>query len=73
MIYKKFVPLAIITSLVSGCIFMKSNKDSLPDKVEFNEHIRPILSDKCFHCHGNDAETAEADLLLNSFSGATKN
>ena len=26
----------------------------LPEKVDFNEHIRPILSDRCYKCHGPD-------------------
>lgn len=37
---------------------------SLPDKVDYNFHIKPILSDRCFACHGPDAQKREADLRL---------
>jgi mono/diheme cytochrome c family protein len=34
------------------------------DAIDFNEQIRPILSENCFHCHGPDAAAREADLRL---------
>ena len=36
----------------------------LPDKVSFNQHVRPILSNNCFYCHGPDAKHREAKLRL---------
>lgn len=34
---------------------------ALPEKVSFNEHIQPILSEYCYHCHGPDAGTRKPD------------
>ena len=41
------------------------------DHVTYNEHIRPILADNCFACHGSDAGDRKAKLRLDQFDSAT--
>ncbi len=61
--------MAAFAALLSGCEpplpeDVAAASKSLPDKVDFNFHVRPILSDKCFACHGPDARTRKAGLRL---------
>ncbi len=39
-------------------------QQQIPDKIDFNFHVKPILSDRCFKCHGPDKNAVEGDLSL---------
>lgn len=47
-----------------------SQYESLPDEVDFNKHVKPILSDKCFLCHGPDKGKIEGGLQLHTAQAA---
>ncbi len=43
---------------------------TLPEVIDFNFHVKPILSDRCYACHGPDAQNQQADLRLDNAAGA---
>jgi hypothetical protein len=51
---------------------MTSGKTKIPDKVDFTFHVKPIISDRCFKCHGPDKNAIEAGLSLNTAEDAYK-
>jgi len=45
-------------------------EEKLPDTVDFTFHVKPILSDRCFKCHGPDKNAVEGGLSLHTAAGA---
>jgi Protein of unknown function (DUF1553)/Protein of unknown function (DUF1549)/Planctomycete cytochrome C/Concanavalin A-like lectin/glucanases superfamily len=59
----------VLISLVWSCsnpipIEFQTELAALPSKVDYNQHVKPILSDKCFACHGPDSKKQKAGLRL---------
>ena len=69
-----FFLLASAAFMMTGCDFDKpataTTDKNIPELVDFNFHVKPILSDKCFACHGPDAQNQKADLRLDTEEGA---
>ena len=42
----------------------------LPAQINFNYHIKPILSDRCYKCHGPDANQRQADFRIDMAESA---
>ncbi|WP_245576504.1 PSD1 and planctomycete cytochrome C domain-containing protein [Flexithrix dorotheae] len=61
--------LSILSASFHQCT--QDYSSTLPKKVDFNFHVKPILVQKCFLCHGPDPSSREGDLRLDTFEGAT--
>ncbi|MBM4075274.1 MAG: hypothetical protein FJ267_06485, partial [Planctomycetes bacterium] len=60
--------------LLAVCCAWSGDVSQAADKVDFNRDIKPILSNKCFLCHGPDAKERKGrvdGLRLDSEEGAT--
>ena len=56
-----------ITGVESSEILISHN--NIPETVDFNFHVKPIISDKCFACHGPDEKETAANLRLDTEDG----
>lgn len=59
----KYLAILLPLFVIYACSIY-NDQESLPRQVSYNFHIRPILSDKCFACHGPDKNKRKADLRL---------
>jgi hypothetical protein len=67
----EMIRLAFCHALLLGLFAVAPASAAPPEKIRFNQHVRPILSGNCFYCHGPDPKHREADLRLDLREGAT--
>ncbi|NND06070.1 MAG: DUF1549 domain-containing protein, partial [Saprospiraceae bacterium] len=73
----RILTFALLSLLCIRCQSIKSDEiitaeDEIPEQIDYNFHVKPILSDRCFKCHGPDKNQIKGDLRLDLASGAYK-
>ena len=63
------VAVALLSIRVSADEARREDKSPLPDTIQFNRDIRPILSENCYKCHGPDTKAREANLRFDTREG----
>lgn len=58
---RQFIPQALLVFTTLFCQFISAFAAEVP---LYNRDVRPILSDKCFSCHGPDSQKRKAGLRL---------
>ena len=64
------VSLGSVVLVLLAALPARAGEPAAAKKVDFNYEIRPILSDKCFKCHGPDPRNRKAGLRLDTKEGA---
>lgn len=69
-----WLTLTFVSALIAAVVYFMLNTGNdettaLPKTVDYNFHIRPIISDRCFKCHGPDPGQRKARLRLDTEEG----
>ena len=55
--------------LSAWAVLLSASIAASQEDIRFNRDIRPLLSDRCFHCHGPDKSNRKARLRLDRADG----
>lgn len=70
---RRWIHIALIALLTSCTVDKPAEivelESSIPEIVSFSLHVRPILSDRCFSCHGPNDESRVTDLRFDTRDG----
>ena len=69
---RKAASYLLVAVLLQGCSGPGAEEVILPAVVDYNFHIKPILSDRCYACHGPDEKARQASLKLHEEAGAKR-
>ena len=73
-ITQKILVLVLGAVAIAGCSVEKpidviEAGSGIPEEISFSLHVRPILSDRCYACHGPDIEGRVTDLRFDTEEG----
>jgi hypothetical protein len=61
-----FLGLVLFASSHGAIVAEAPGEDGSLDRIDFSRQIRPILSDRCFHCHGPDSTNQDSELRFDT-------
>ena len=71
-----FFLVAVAIAVATGYGYAFAEEEKAPPKITYDDHVKPILQQKCFSCHNPDKKSGDLDLttytnlMLGGASGA---